>query len=390
MFLLLAPMASAAEFLSPADKDGNVTLSSTEAHGNSYVAGSKIFANSQINGDLYAIAGDITIEGGVEQDLVVAGGTVIINGQVNGDIRVVGGEVTINNKVGGDLVVAGGTVTVSEKGSVGGDAYIAGGQITFNGPVGKETKIRGGQVMLNSTFNDKVDVEASESLTFGSKAVVESEVRYKGVSEAVVQDGAKISNVQFEKMDGHKGDKNSAGRAIAGIFSVMVLVKILGTIILGLILIKLFPRSTKELVGSFMQKPWHNMGIGFLALVVAPIAVLILMITLVGIYVGILALLVWLVFVFIASILACVFAGVWLIKTVGKRTDVQPDWKALTVGIVVLTVIALVPVIGALIFFVLLLMAFGSLLRHMHAYIKEEQNSVQTLPPVTPSEPTSF
>lgn len=385
-FLLIAPVASAAEFISGGDKDGNVTLSSTEKHHNAYVAGGSVFVNSPITGDLYAAAGDLTIEASVEQDVVVAGGTVIINGPVGGDVRVVGGDVIINGKISGDLVTAGGTVRLTEKGSVGGDAYVAGGQVTFDGPVGANMKVRGGQVTINNSIFGKVDVMVDETLTFGSKAVVESKVSYKGPKEAVIQDGAKVGEVDYKATQQHSG--GGAGKAIAGFFAVMTLVKLLGVIILGLILIKLFPRSSNELTHSFMQKPWVNMGIGFLALVVGPIAVVIVLITIVGMYVAILAFLVWLVLLLIASILACVFAGVWLMQKLGKKTDNNADWQSLVAGSVALTVIGIVPVIGGLIFFVIMLMAFGSLLRHLQSRIQDEQSSVKALPPVAPVDST--
>lgn len=382
--LSFAPIASAAEFLAPADTQGNVTLSSTETHHNAYVAGGSVFANSTITGDLYAVGGSLTIEGSVEQDLVVAGGNITVNGPIGGDIRVAGGTVIINSKVNGDVVVAGGTVTFTEKSSVGGDAMLAAGEVRFDGPVIGNVKVRGGQVTINSTVTGNVDVMADQSLTFGSKAVVASKILYKGSKEAVVTDGAQISAVEYQPLANRAGNKNAAGDALAGIFTFFVLIKAIGGLILGLILIKLFPRSTKELVGSFQNKPWHNLGIGFLALIVGPIAAMILIITFVGMYVAFMLLLAWLLIIFIAAIVACIFAGVWLIKLYKKNEEVKADWKALVVGLVAMTVISFIPVIGMLVYSVLMLIAFGSLLRHLQGYIKEEQNSVVE----TPSTPT--
>lgn len=387
LLLVLAPVASAAEFLSPADNQGNVTLSSTETHHNAYVAGGSVFVNSATTGDLYAAGGNLTIEGTVEQDLVVAGGTITVNGTVGGDVRVAGGNVTINSKVGGDLVVAGGTVIVSEKGSVGGDAMVAGGTVNFDGAVGANMKIRAGEVTINSPVFGTVDVVADKSLTFGSKAAIAGSIKYKGTQEAVVKDGAAISHVDFQKEEGRGDRGHGAGRMLAGIITLAFFVKIVGIILFGLLLLKIYPRTTRTLVQNMRANPWHNMLLGFVGLIVMPIAAVILMITLVGIYVAFLVLLVWLILALITSVIACIYAGAWVIKMINKKSEMVVDWQALVVGTVVLVIISIVPILGVLIFIALMLMAFGATLRHANAHIKDEQDSA---PPTlqTPSTPT--
>lgn len=380
-FLMLTtafvPVALAAEFLHPADENGNVTLSSSETHHNAYVAGGSVFINSLTTGDLYAAGGNLTIEGKVEQDVVVAGGTVVINGEVGGDVRVAGGTVIISNKVGGDIVMLAGTLTLTEKASVTGGLYVAGGDLSIDAPVAGEAKLNGENVRINSAITGAVSVMANRSLTFGKSAVVQNKISYKGATEAVVQEGAQVSAVEFQTLPQHKGGQ--AGKAVAAIFSVMFVLKIVGIALLGLVLIKLFPSTSKKLVGSVKQNIWANLGIGFLALFVAPIALIILAVTIVGIYLAIFVFFVWLVLVLIASIVACVFAGSWILDILTKKTEMVVDWQAVLIGTVALSVLTLIPVLGILIFIILLLVCFGVVLRHLYETAKFEQGSGVTI-----------
>lgn len=388
--LVLAPVASAAEFLAPADKDGNTTLSSTETHRNAYVVGRSVFANSPITGDLYAAGGSLTVEGTVEQDLVVAGGNVTINGNVGGDVRVAGGTVIINSTIGGDLVVAGGTVTLTEKGSVEGDVAAAGGEVILDGAMGMNVKVRAGQVTINNKVNGNVDVIADQSLTFGSKAQVANNILYKGVKDAVVLDGAQVSTIDFQPLAERERGAGRAGEMMAGLITIAFFVKIVGIFLFGLLMVKLYPRTTNTLVQNLPKNPWWNLLVGFIGLIIMPIIFVVLLITVVGMYIAFFVLLIWLMLIILTSILACIYTGAWILQKINKQSEMVVNWHAVAVGSVVLTVVSIVPVVGVLLFVALMLMSFGATLRFMNDTIKEEQAFVPTTPTDagTPSNPT--
>ncbi len=370
---MFVPVASAAEFLHPADENGNVTLSSSETHNNAYVAGGSVFINSTTTGDLYAVGGTLTLEGPVEQDVVIAGGTVIINGSVGGDVRILGGTVTINSKVGGDVIMLAGTLNVTEKASVAKDFYVAGGDIALDAPVGGNVNVNAEMIRINSAVTGTFVAISNGTLTFGKSAVVPNKITFKGNTPAVVQEGAQVSTIDFQTLPQHKGGE--AGKAVAAIFSIMFVVKIIGIALLGFLVIKLFPKTTKQIVGSVLTKSWANLGIGFLALFVAPFALILLAVTIVGIYLAVLIFLVWLVLLVVASIVTCIFAGSWILDVLNKKSEMVVDWQALLIGTVALSILSIIPLIGILIFLLLLLLCFGAVLRYIHGVIKQEQAS---------------
>lgn len=368
---MLAPSALAAEFVAPDKDSGNLTLSSGDKHHNAYVAGGNVFLNSDVTGDLFAAGGTIISEGSVEQDFFVAGGTVTINGKVGGDVRVAGGTLTINSAIGGDLIIAGGTVHLTEKASVGGDLALAGGDVTIDSPIAGSAKIAGGSVTLNSKVGGDVKVMADTSFTVGPKAEVKNPIAYQGVAAATVSEGAQIGTIDFTMLKDQRGGR--AGRAFAAVFTMVFVIKVIGLVLSGLLLMKLFPRTTKNAIAKISDKPWVNLGIGFLALIVAPIAMIVILITFVGFYISALAFLAYGMLLILAALVTCLFTGTWVVKQLTKRPEITIDWQALLIGTVVVGVVSIIPFIGMLAVFVTVVLVFGALIRMVAGHSKSEQ-----------------
>lgn len=372
--LVWAPVSYsvAAEFVVP-DESGNVTLSASETHKNLYVAGGNVLVNSPTTGDLYVAGGNITVEGSVEGDLTVAGGSIYINGSVGGDVRIAGGEITINNTVGGDVVMAGGTLTLTEKAPVGGDVYIAGGEVTVGGPVSGKLGVSSGMVTINSAIAGEVKITATEKLTLGEKAVLGTSANYKSWQEAEVRDGAQVGGLKYEQIARH--DKRG-GAAVAGVMTIGFIIKLLAMILAALILIKLFPKKSYQLVGKYIEQVWSNLGIGFVGIIAAPIVAIILLITAVGFYAGLMLLLIWLVWCFASVLVGMVSVGAWINQKLIKKAELTVDWQAVVIGVVVMSLASMVPVIGWLVMALVMFAGFGTIIRHIAAIIRDQQASV--------------
>src|SRR5262245_36371106 len=81
-------------------------------------------AEEVLDDDLYAVGGNIRIDGTVNGDLIACGGEVLVRGHVTGSVMASGGKVTIEGPVGGSVRAAAGRVTLSAP--VHGDAMLAG------------------------------------------------------------------------------------------------------------------------------------------------------------------------------------------------------------------------------------------------------------------------
>ncbi len=375
LLLVLAPSAMAAEFIGSSRHGDTVTLSNGETHRNLYIGGGSVFVNSDTQGDLYAAAGTIIVEKPVEQDVVIAGGTITLNGPIGGDVRILGGEVTINNAVGGDIVMAGGMLRLTEKGTVHGDLLGAGGEFVLDALVTGNVKINADFVQLNSVIGGDANVTAVKSLKLGAKANIPNKLTYHSRQDLTKEDGAHVGTFDFQPMKGG----GRMGHLAASVFAMSFIIKVIGLILAGLLLMKLFPRTSRASIDAMHQNKWINVGIGLATLIVGPVIFVLLLISFVGMYIAFMWLFVWLLMLLVATLVACIYVGAWINKALSKKETLFYDWQALVMGVVVIGLIMLVPFIGGLLFFILLMMAFGGIIRQFYAHIKREQSQSLTV-----------
>jgi len=363
--LFVAQPVLAAEFIMPG-KTGS-TVVSDEGHHNVYTAGGAVTVTSNVTGDLVAAGGNVLVQGDVEEDLMAGGGTVIVNGKVGGDIRIGGGNVTITAAVGGDVLAGGGTITLANSAQVSGDLVLGGGAVLVDAPIAGDVRIGGGSVNINSRIGGDVIIEADQELVFGSKSVITGKIKYRGIKEAVVEEGAQISEIEFSKLARKGGAKGAVG-GIAG-----AVVWTIGMIIAGLLLLKFFRRRVRTVVDRAFDRPWLNLGIGFLFAVALPVAGVILLITIVGVYAA-LILFAWLGLIYlVVSVIAAMFLGATILRWLKKSEGLR--WTTLVLGAVLLMILKFIPFVGWLACLVIWLIAFGATLRTVKERIIEEEQS---------------
>lgn len=353
-------VAQAAEFIAPSQDEGNVTVGVAETHRNLYVAGANVTVNGSTLGDLFAAGGTVTVDGSVEQDLVAAGGTLISNSAVGGDARIAGGNVTVNGTIGGDLLAAGGNLTFSERSSVAGDAVIAGGNVTVNTPIRGNARVAGGNITINSRIEGTLTVNSSQRLVFGPRAEVPGRIVYKGPSEASVDPAARISPIEFTRVEMDQRAENT----LRALFTIAFLTKLLAWMIAGWVLLRLWRAAFSRMEDSIRANPWGNLGMGLVTLIVVPIAAILLFLVLVGYYVALVGLAAYVLMILLASVIAALVLGSLIVRWLTKKTPGNvPDWQIIVIGVVVWHLVGLVPFVGAIAKFILFLMAFGALAR---------------------------
>ena len=357
--LIASSAAYAAEFVGPANnEDQNIVVGAAETHKNLYVAGPNVTVNGNTQGDLYAAGGMVSVEGTVKKDLALAGGNLFLNGAVGEDARIAGGNITISAPIFGDLLIGGGNVTLSEKASVGGDLIIGGGNVNINAPIKGSVKIAGGSVYINSKIGGEVKVQVSKNLTFGPKSEILNKVAYQAPKTAVFQAGSQVPNAEFTLRQHPSGTK-----AFSALITAAFLVKVLAWIIAGLILVRLRKQLSHKIFVSMREKPWENLGLGLLGLVVVPIVVILLLISFVGYYLAFIAGAAYAIILLLANIYAAVMIGYLILKYLSKPVDMPVDWQAVVIGVVVLTLLKLIPIVGWLVFLVVFLMVLGAMAR---------------------------
>ena len=334
--------------------------SSETVQGDLYLAGGNITSAGKVNGDLVIGGGNIIVSGLVSQDLAVGGGSVTIVSDVGDDVRIAGGNITLSGKVGNDVVIGGGQTSISGAG-VSGDVLWAGGALRVDAPVGGKMQLAGGEATINAHVRGNVAFKGKK-LTLGKNAVIDGNLDYSAQQEATMEEGVVVKGKTTYTPQATPASKISV-QGILAFLTLLLLGKFLSALIFALALGLFFHRYAQTLVGNAMAQPLLEIGRGLVVLIVLPVASIIFIVTLIGIPFGILGLIAFVALLIFASPIAAIITGSVVHKWYSKSAEYHVTWQTITLGVVVLTLIGFVPLLGGIAKFVLILLALGSILK---------------------------
>lgn len=304
---------------------------------------------------LTAFGGSVIVRGTVQGDLTAFAGNVIIEsgGQVTGDVEAFAGNVQIDGTVGGSVSATGGNIVVGNTASIGGPLEIAAGTITVAGTVSDNAKLAGG------------------AITLAPSALIEGDLEYSvGEDGSFEPTSSTVTGNTTEREDlsiggGFNMDIPDFGGPIFGIYGFLV------NVVVGALLLLIFPRSTDRVAGLVKDSPLQTGGIGFLTLIGVPIGLVIVAITIVGIPLSLAGLLAYLLAVWIGTIYGRYAVGVLLLD----YTEIENRWAELATGLVVVALLARIPWLGGIFELLVLLLGLGAIATLLYRFIRGQRET---------------
>lgn len=322
-----------------------------------YMGGGSVTSAGSIKGDLVTGGGNILISGDVGGDLMAGGGNISIISDIGDDVRVGGGTVVLSGKVGGDLIVGGGQVNISGAG-VGGDAVIGAGNLSIDAGVAGNVYIGGGNVYINAPIGGNVKIEA-EKVTLGSSAVISGTLTYKAKNELTKEAGAVVKGeVKFEPIKNK--NKNISPFAVAAIFSAVIVWKFFALLACALLVGLMLRKFNKEIAQFAVKRPFFELGRGVLVMVAMPIISILFFVTIVGIPFGVAGLLGYALIMLFVWVISPIVLGSVLYSYLFKK-EIEISWKTILLGVIVYSLLCLIPFVGWLVQMLLMFITLGSL-----------------------------
>jgi len=322
-----------------------------------YIAGGNVVVSRDVPGDLVAAGGTVAVKGKVAQDALVAGGTVDVAGDVADVLRVAGGTVTLSGGVGGYLVAGGGTVRLLPNATVEGAVYVNAGQVILDGVVHGPVEIQGGDARINGTVDGEVEVRAGK-LTLGESAVLKKGLAYRSRNEAAIASGAQVLGSIRRLPEARPGGRVARGLAV---LPVPAIAKFTGLILAGIAIVLLFPAFSRSVTMESLSHFGRDLAIGGAVLFMAPAVAVLLVVSLVGLPLGVLGGLAYVTMLIVSTLCAGVYLGTFVWRLVSKGHEVRIDWMTAIVGLALLPAVAWIPILGWLICTALVVAALGSL-----------------------------
>jgi cytoskeletal protein CcmA (bactofilin family) len=335
--------------------------------GDVFVGGTSVAVNEPVPADLFALGGSVDVDAPVGGDAVLAGGKLRVSVDVGRSVYAAGGQVDVLGKVGASARLAGGQVELGPMAEVAGNLSAAAGSVELRGQVKGQVQLAGGRMRIDGPVGGDV-VATGGQLTLGPKARIAGKLRYRS-SEPLQQDPAAQVSGGIEKLLPALGRGEGAASAPAprpeprpgwaspiGVWTV-------GLMLLAALLVAMLPGFSARVALSLRQRTGWSLLLGFVVLVCAPVAALLLMLTLIGIPLALAGMALYFALLPVAYVAAAIGIGDWALARWQSARAAQRGWRigAACAALLVLTLLGALPWLGGLVAFAVLLAGLGAL-----------------------------
>lgn len=333
-----------------------VTLADNQSiEGSFYAVGGTVALSGAVTGDTTVIGGNVTVGGEVSDDLSILAGTVSLQSPVGEDVRIVAGQVTITENIAGDLVVVAGKLTISSSAKISGDVLFYGGEMVVEGEVAGRLLGSAETVRVDALVAKGIDMK-TRALTLGEQANVTGDVSYTSTSDIVRAPGAVVTGNVLKNAEVAQPATDTKARTIAITF----LISLFATLSFYLI----FRRLVESFGVAVRRGLVVKTAIGFVFVFMMPLVVTILIVSVLGFVVGLVALAALLLLLVLALPLVAVTAGSLLAQLIDKKSTLSIPY--LILGGVVVTGCLFVPIIGLIAVLWLYMATVGTLVDQVY------------------------
>jgi hypothetical protein len=324
-----------------------------------YAFGGGVDVGADVNGDLIAGGGLVTISHRVQGDLIVGAGSVMVGGLVEKGVRAAGGSVTIAGRVGRNVNVAGGSITIAPEAVVSGSAQLVGGEVRVAGVIGRKLRVAGAVVVLAGEVAGNVEVVAQEIEVLPT-ARIRGKLVYWSPRPARIDPQATISGRITHNLPELPSRIARTGTALVTISRTSFMA---GLTVIAVALFLAFPRFTVLASRTVGTDPLKSLGIGLLLFAAIPVLAILIMITILGIPLGLLIFLGFSIALLLGFVLVAFYLGdVGAQAFMGRRSRdrvVRVAFLILALGILLLA--RQIPVIGAVLIVITVILGLGAM-----------------------------
>ena len=289
---------------------------------------------------------------------IVAGGTLDITEPVTGNLYVAGGTVTLGAPVAGNARIAGGHVEISKEAPVAKDLGIAGGDVSVKGRVAGNVRVAGGHVTIDAPVGGNVTVSAG-SLELGPNARIAGQLRFRGGHLERDPEAQVVGGVVHSR--GNRSWRGSpAGWVMGALWT-------LGLMLLAAIIAGALPGATRRMQEELATRPWLATLFGIVALICIPIAAVLVMITIIGIPLGLLALVAYVALIIVGYASASVVVSGLLLDRYKSEAAARTAWRvgAAVLAMLILSSLAHIPFVGGFVALAALVIGVGVIVAAM-------------------------
>jgi cytoskeletal protein CcmA (bactofilin family) len=257
-----------------------------------YWSGENLDIEGHFLNDVIVAGNNITIDGLVEGDIIAVGNYITINGQVKGNVRIAGNYLIVDAQVQKNVTAFGNSIIVGKDSIIEKDATIFGNQITIDG------QIKGETIKQDSTTQPKKEEKKENAFT-----------KYTELS-----------------------------------YWIFLLIRLSWLLICGIVLMAVVKKWIIKTIDKMYCCPGKNLLWGLLAFFLIPVAIIAVCLTIIGMPLGLIALILYIIILYLSAI----FIGYAIGKKILPNVK-SPIWPMI-LGTTIFILIDSLPVIGSITF----------------------------------------
>ena len=330
--------------------------------GDLYVGGDLVEIDGRVDGDVIAGGRRISVDGQIEGDLFFGGETVDIQGTVGDSTRVAATNVRVGGMIEGDLIAAGATIRVYDDARIAGRLVVASGVLQLDGTVDGDVWARSGVVEISGTVQGSANIE-TDALELSPGARILGDLDYTARTPLSPEAIAQVAGtVRYNE----PVEEEPKGITTWGVLIWIWLTS--AALFAGILSVALFRRLVPSLVTAVEGQAVIGTLLGFAAFLVVPAAAGVAMVTLVALPVGVVAVLLYVVALYLAKLPIAAWAGGRVLALAG-RPNASP-YATMTIGILVLYTLFAIPYLGGLMWLIATWLGLGAMVLAGRQYLQ--------------------
>ncbi len=340
------------------------SVSQTDTAGNSFIASSNSGTGTLTKDtarDLFYAGQSLNVNGvNVGGTAMLAGQNVILkNVSIGQNLFAAGYQVELNNtSVGDNFYGAGYSVRADSTSKAAGAVYISAKNAEFDGTA-TALGIGAGTAVVTGTVNGDVNIDA-DTVIIESSAVITGTLHVRSANQPRIATGASIGELDYTLVEQQQTVQESAGMA----FIKDALYWIAATIVMALMFVMLIDPALTGSARTVRRHPLAMLLTGFIAMIAAPIAFLLLLFLFITIPAD--AVLITCFVLMICS--SAAFTGASLARMAWPGMN---KWLSALAGAAIFGLATKIPFVGALVMFVSAVYTIGYFLYSAYLNIRK-------------------
>jgi cytoskeletal protein CcmA (bactofilin family) len=339
--------------------EGMIILSSDVVHNGDYFAsGGSVEISGTVNGDVYLFAEQVIIDGVVNGDLLCCGGSIDVSGKIAHNCRILGGQVLISGEIGKNATIAAGNLQLLPSASLDGNLVATAGNIDLASKIGSDATILASNLRVSAQINNDLQCYVGQ-MRITSRAVIGRNLDYRSHSLAWIEPGATIRGmIEYHPSFVHELVKGTWIQSLlVGSKIIVTLMNFIYTFVIGVILIKIFPKNLESALYELKKRPLKSLVFGLMLLILLPLASLLMLMTILGIPFALTLIALNIIGFYTAKVYCIFWVSNWVFGKMGMKVNRMPSFF---LGLIVYFCLTPIPVFGTILAFLFMLLGLGA------------------------------